>query len=229
MTHVSSGHPPAPTPDAQPRRAPGGGFYRGSLLPRFLGMSESIPSLDAARQRTVEYATGHVLELGSGLGSTLDLYPHEITSLTAVEPNPALNTLLRRRMRHLPFPIDVREGRAEQLPVKDLAFDSVVSTFTLGAVGDLAAALAEVRRVLKPGGRLLLAELGFDEDARQAVRQQRLAGVRSFVSGGYRLIRDLEGDLQAAGLRIQRLETSRLPEFPRLLGTLTEALVMRDP
>ena len=228
MTRVSSGHPQAPTPDAQLRRA-SGGFYRGSLLPRFLGWSESIPSLDAARQRAVEYATGHVLELGSGLGSTLDLYPHEITSLTAVEPNPALNTLLRRRMRHLPFPIDVREGSAERLPVKEAAFDCVVSTFTLGAVGDRASALAEVRRVLKPGGRLLLAELGFDEDTRQARRQQRLAGVRSFFSGGYRLVTDLEADLQTAGLRIQRLEFSRLPEFPKLLGTLAEALAVREP
>ena len=94
------------------------GFYRSRILPQILDLSERMPGVEAARQRAVEYAGGHVLEIGSGLGSTLMYYSGEITSLTTVDPNPALNARARRRLRHVPFPVDVREGRGEILDVK---------------------------------------------------------------------------------------------------------------
>ena len=225
MPPISPSQPSTRAPEALARNAQGG-FYRAVLLPRFYDWSESNPELDAARQRTVEYATGHVLELGSGVGSTLDLYPHEITSLTTVDPNRALNARLRRRMRHLPFPTDVREGVAEHLPVRSSAFDTVVSTFALGAVDDLPATLAEVRRVLKPGGRLLLAELTLDEDPAAARRQQRWSLLRGFLSGGYRLALPPIEALEAAGMVLQKLETRRLERRGWLLGTLFEALLL---
>ena len=225
MPPTSPSQTTARPPDAYPRRTPGG-FYRSVLLPRIYGWSEANLELDAARQRTVEYATGHVIEFGSGLGSTLDLYPHEITSLTTVDPNRALNARLRRRMRHLPFPTDVREGVAEHLPVRSAAFDTVVSTFALGAVEDLDATLIEIRRVLKPGGRLLLAELALDEDPMAARRQQRWSFLRNFLSGGYRLANPPTEALEVAGLRLQRMEMRRLEQHGWLLGTLFEALVV---
>lgn len=227
MPPASSSQTSTRSPEPRQRRA-ASGFYRSVLLPRLYDWSESNPELDAARQRTVEYATGHVLEFGSGLGATLDLYPHEITSLTTVDPNKALNTRLRRRMRHLPFPTDVREGVAEHLPVRSAAFDTVVSAFALGAVDSLPATLAEVRRVLKPGGRLLLVELALDEDPTEARRQQRWSLLRNFLSGGYRLAHSPTEALEVAGLRPQRLETRRLASHGWLLGTLVEALAVPD-
>ena len=225
MQHPTPNPTPSRSPDPGAGRAPGG-FYRTVLLPTFLEWSETNEELDAARQRTVEYATGHVLELGSGLGSTLDLYSHEITSLTTVDPNRALNARVRRRMRHLPFPTDVREGVAEQLPVKSAAFDTVVCAFSLGAVLDAPAALAEVRRVLKPGGRLLLAELVLDEDPALARRQQRWSMLRNFLSGGYRLGAPPLAAVEAAGMTLQRVEHRALERRPWLLGTLLEAMAV---
>ena len=228
MTCAAPHQSPTPSTEVRPNLGHRG-FYRGTLLPKFCAWSEANPELDLARQRAVEYATGHVLELGSGIGSTLDLYPHEITSLTTVDPNPALNARLRRRMRHLPFPTDVREGVAEQLPVKSAAFDTVVSVFALGAVDDLTGALGEIRRVLKPGGRLLVAELAFDADPVVARRQQRLTAVRAFLGGGYRLLGTLAPELEAAGLHAQRLDVRSLARHAGLLGTLLEALAVRAP
>ena len=228
MQHAS----PNPTPSRLPERPPAhtsGGFYRRVLLPAFLEWSETNAELDAARQRTVEYATGHVLELGSGLGSTLDLYSHDITSLTTVDPNRALNARVRRRLRHLPFPTDVREGVAEQLPVKSATFDTVVCAFCLGAVVDATAALAEVRRVLKPGGRLLLAELVLDEDPALARRQQRWSMLRNFLSGGYRLGAPPIEAIEAAGMTPQRVELRALERHQGLLGTLVEIMALLSP
>lgn len=205
------------------------GIYQSTLLPVFYDWSERLPELDAARQRAVEYANGHVLEVGTGPGSTLDFYPPEITSLTAIDPDPGMNARLRRRMRHLPFPVDCREGCAERLPAKDAAYDCVVSVFTLGLLANPEQALAEFRRVLKPGGRLLLAELTVDEESPAATTwQRRLALPRRFLSGGYRLVSDPEAALLAADLAPRGLARRRLERFPRLLGTLVEGMATRE-
>ena len=203
-------------------------FYRTAVLPRLLDFSEGLSGFEAARQRTVEFATGHVLEIGSGVGSTLAFYSREITSLTTVDPNPVLNARVRRRLRHLAFPVDVREGRCEQLPVKDAAFDCVVSAFALGCVEHLEQAAAEIFRVLKPGGRFYFVEMGLSSDPRMARWQWRLRGLQSLLIAGCKLDRPLEAALTGAGLQLKRLEGVRLDAVPRVLGYAYEGCAVRD-
>ncbi|MSQ67540.1 MAG: class I SAM-dependent methyltransferase [Gammaproteobacteria bacterium] len=205
------------------------GFYRATVLPRLLDFSEGLAGFAAARQRTVECATGHVLEIGSGVGSSLALYSREITSLTTVDPNPVLNARVRRRLRHLAFPVDVREGRAERLPVKDAAFDCVVSTFTLGCTEQLELAAAEIYRVLKPGGRFYFVEIGLSSDPRMARWQWRLRGLQSLLAAGCKLDRPLEGALAGAGLHLKRLDALWLDGLPRVLACAYEGFAVRDP
>ena len=204
------------------------GFYRSRILPQILDLSERMPGVEAARQRAVEYAGGHVLEIGSGLGSTLMYYSGEITSLTTVDPNPALNARARRRLRHVPFPVDVREGRGENLPVKDAAFDCVVSTFTLCCVDNLDRVAAEIYRVLKPGGRFHFVEIGLSEDPSEARWQRRLSRLQRVFVDGCRLDMALGAALTGAGLAVKRLEMTRLERLPRPLGCAWEGLAVRE-
>ena len=211
-----------------PRPHPGTtGFYRTRVLPRLLDWSERLPGFEAARQRAVEYVGGHVLEIGSGIGSTLMFYSGEITSLTTVDPNPVLNARARRRLRQVPFPVDVREGRAESLPVKDASYDCVVSTFALCCVDNLDAVAAEIFRVLKPGGRFNFVEIGLSPDPAEARWQRRLNGLQRLLVDGCRLDLSIETALTGAGLGIKRLEMTRLEGLPKPLGCAYEGMASR--
>jgi ubiquinone/menaquinone biosynthesis C-methylase UbiE len=205
------------------------GFFRAHVLPQLLGFGERLSSMEQARCRAVEYANGHVLELGVGLGATLPLYHQEITSLTTIDPNPRFNTQLRRRLRHLPFPVDVRDGRAEQLPLKDNTFDSVVTTFALCCVSDLGRVAQEIHRVLKPGGRLFFAEPGPSRDPDVARWQRRLAPLQRLVIDGCRADRPIDGELLAAGFVLTRLDVNYLAGLPKSLGCIYEGMASKAP
>lgn len=203
------------------------GFYRAYVLPQLLGFSERLVSMELVRQRTVEYATGHVLEIGIGLGATLPFYHQDITSLTTVDPNARFNVRLRRRLRHLPFPVDVREGHGEALPLKEGTFDCVVTTFALCCVGDLERVLAEIARVLKPGGRMLFAEPGPSRDEAVLKWQRRVARLQHYFIDGCRTDRDVEAALLTGGFDVKRLDVTYLEGLPKALACIYEGLAVK--
>ena len=203
------------------------GFYRAYVLPQLLGFSERVASMELVRQRTVEYATGHVLEIGIGLGSTLPFYHEDITSLTTVDPNSRFNAQIRRRLRHLPFPIDVREGHGEALPLKDRTFDCVVTSFALCCTGDLEEVVREISRVLKPGGRLLFAEPGPSREESVLKWQRRVARLQRWIGDGCRADREIDVALLAAGFEIKRLEMTYLEGLPKALACIYEGLATK--
>ena len=202
-------------------------FYQERVLPGLWRYSERIGALDATRQRVVECAAGHVLEIGVGVGSTFFHYPGTIVSLTTVDPNPACNARLRQRLRHLAFPVDVRLGRGERLPVRDASFDCAISAFALGAVEEPERAVAELFRVLKPGGRVLFAEQGPSADPAVLRRQQRLDRVQRVLCGGNRLLLKVDDLLVAGGFALARRETSYLGGMPRALGCVYEGAALK--
>lgn len=203
------------------------GFYRAYVLPQLLGFSEHVASMELVRQRCVEYATGHVLEIGVGLGATLPFYHQDITSLTTVDPNARFNARLRRRLRHLPFPVDVREGQGEVLPLKDCTFDCVVTSFALCCVGDLERVIAEIARVLKPGGRLLFAEPGPSREEAVLKWQRRVARLQRLFIDGCRTDREVDAALLAAGFELKRLDVTYLDGLPRALACVYEGMAVK--
>lgn len=203
------------------------GFYRAYVLPQLLGFSERVTSMERVRQRTVEYATGHVLEIGIGLGATLPFYHQDITSLTTVDPNARFNARLRRRLRHLPFPVDVREGYGEALPLKDCTFDCVVTNFALCCVGDLECVVTEIARVLKPGGRLLFAEPGPSREEAVLKWQRRVARLQRFFIDGCRTDREVDAALFAVGFEVKRLDLTYLEGLPRALACVYEGMAVK--
>jgi len=173
------------------------------------------------RRQVVEPATGKVLEIGFGTGLNLPYYRPAVTSLTLVDRERLLPRRVKRRMdacraRH----VVTAQTTAERLPFETATFDCVISTFTLCSVDDVAAALAELRRVLKPGRRFYFAEHGRSDSSSLARWQDRLNGVQRWLACGCNLNRPIERLIREAGLVIESLDRSPLAGAPRLVGEM---------
>ncbi len=179
------------------------------------------------RARLLSPASGRVLEVGAGSGTNFGHYPPSVTEVVAVEPEPRLCALAAAAAAVAPVPVRVVDGSADALPSDDGAFDVVVASLVLCSVPSQAVALAEVRRVLRPGGRLLFWEHVRGDGG--LVRTQRVldATVWPFFAGGCHTGRDTVAVIEAAGFTIERLERFDFPELavnlnptrPQVLGT----------
>jgi len=169
------------------------------------------------RSRVVGAATGRVLEIGAGTGAN---FPHygAAESVVATDPDPFMLRRAQRRASGLALDIEIRQCPAEDLPFPDESFDTVISTLTLCTVGDQAAALAEIKRVLRPGGTL-----GFVEHVRANGRlhvcvQDALTPAWRWFGAGCHPNRDTGAGIKAAGLRITELERRAAPLVPLIAG-----------
>jgi ubiquinone/menaquinone biosynthesis C-methylase UbiE len=147
-------------------------------------------------------ATGDVLEIAIGTGLNLDHYPPEIT-LTGVEQSPAMPNIARARAARHPLQVDLREGDAHHLDYLDGSFDTVVCTFSLCEIPDVDKAIAEMYRVLRPGGKLLLADHVASTSLPLRVFQ-RLLELITIPLGGEHFLRRPSERLPAAGFRIEQ-------------------------
>jgi ubiquinone/menaquinone biosynthesis C-methylase UbiE len=165
------------------------------------------------RDKLLAGLTGSVLEAGAGSGLNFAHYPPTVTRVLAVEPEPHLRELAERAARPAAMAITVANGTAELLPADDGSFDAVVASLMLCSVPDPAVALAEMRRVLRPGGELRFMEHVSAESPGQR-RIQRLADATFWPAcfGGCHASRDSVASIAAAGFRITEVARYRLPE-----------------
>jgi len=176
------------------------------------------------RRELLAGLAGRGLEIGIGTGASLDFYPETVASLDAIEPEPALRAVAERAARDVRFPVTVTGGTAEATGQPDAAFDFAVCSLVLCSVEDQAAALAEIRRVLKPGGELRFYEhVAADHSLTRSVqRGLDRSGVWPAVSGGCHLARDTAATIADAGFDVTLLRrfTSGPPSVgvPFLLG-----------
>jgi ubiquinone/menaquinone biosynthesis C-methylase UbiE len=191
-------------------------FYDRYLLPPCIDFVMRVAQPEHLRREVLSAARGDVLEIGVGSGLNLPHYPQGITSIVGVDPSARLlqlaerGALLRRDASRGAGP-GVTPGlllaSAEHLPFPSPRFDTVVSTWTLCSIPDHAAALAEVRRVLRPGGRLVFIEHGLAPDASVGRWQARLTPWWKPLSGGCHLDRRIDGMIADAGFRFASLDT----------------------
>jgi ubiquinone/menaquinone biosynthesis C-methylase UbiE len=194
-------------------------FYERHVLPRFLGCACGSSPIMKQRAKIVPLATGRVLELGIGMGLNLGYYdPDRVESVIGVDPSPELRALAEAAPRHPQLAVSVAPGTAEALPFDADRFDTVVCTFTLCSVQAPQAALAETRRVLKPGGQLLFCEHGLAPDPGVALWQRRVEPVWKRLAGGCHLTRPVAAAIGNAGFALERVETMYLPRTPRIAG-----------
>jgi SAM-dependent methyltransferase len=186
------------------------------------------PRMDARgatehRRRLVEAAYGAVVEIGAGYGATFSFYPAAVSGVLALEPDPTLRGLALAAASTAPVPVTVKDGVAEALPAADASVDVVVSSLVLCSVADQSVALAEVVRVLRPGGLLLFYEHVRSAHRALGVAEDLFTPLWSRVAGGCHPNRDTAAVIAGAGLTVQGLERfgfSALPGNPRLAHVL---------
>ena len=168
------------------------------------------------RRRLLAGLSGRILEVGAGNGLNFPHYPAAVTEVLAVEPEPYLRRLALAAARQAPVPIRVVAGTAEALPAPDGAVDAVVASLVLCTVADPDQALAEVRRVLRPGGTLRFYEHVRATDSRLAGWQDRLERPWGWLVGGCHPNRDTVAAITAAGFRVLELDRFDLAAMPAL-------------
>jgi ubiquinone/menaquinone biosynthesis C-methylase UbiE len=194
-------------------------IYSRYIGPKLVSCLCSMDDITAERERIIPLASGVVLEIGMGPGLNLPLYnPLAVTKVIGVDPNDAFLHLGTTRHRNSRVPLEIVRAPAEVLPLSDDTIDTAVITYTLCSVDNPEQALGEVRRVLKPGGRVLFLEHGLSPEEDVARWQHRLNPVWRSLSVGCNLTRPVAELLQRTGFSIQDMEEYYLGGAPRVLG-----------
>src|SRR5262249_16987452 len=163
--------------------------------------------LEPYRRRVVPRAKGRVLEIGVGSGINFQFYPHEAGHLIGVDPSRKLLTMARSAINTAPSNVELVEGSAEALPFEDQSLDTIVTTWTLCSIPDVKRALGEMRRVLRPSGRLLFVEHGRAAEENISRWQHRLTPLWKRFAGGCHLDRPIDELIKSSGFEIERLNT----------------------
>jgi ubiquinone/menaquinone biosynthesis C-methylase UbiE len=183
------------------------GFYQDQIVPLLINASMRQKNLAAYRNRVVSAAEGRVLEIGIGSGLNLPFYSSNAHQVIGLDPSPKLLAMARRASRSDSRSVELIEGSAESVPLEDASADTVVTTWTLCSIPDAPRALRDMRRVLRPGGRLLFVEHGRAPDPKVVWWQDRLTPVWKRVGGGCHLNRAIGTLIEDAGFQLDRLET----------------------
>ncbi len=188
------------------------GLYNKYILPKVIDRAcKQNPSM-RQREKIIPLATGNVLEIGIGSGLNLPYYDNtEVNQLLAIDPSLELWKKNRIDPKDLPFDFEFVKAFAENIPSDNNSFDTVVITFTLCSITDPNKAFEEIRRVLKPNGKLVFCEHGKAPDKAIEKWQNFINPVWKRFGGGCNLNRDIPLIIENNGLKINSLETMYLP------------------
>jgi ubiquinone/menaquinone biosynthesis C-methylase UbiE len=200
------------------REAVATGFYGERILPWIINAACGMKSADPLRQRVCQGLEGDVVEIGFGSGLNVAFYPSAVSRVAAVEPSAVAWRLARKRLSATEIPVQWSGTDGQALPFPDDSYDAAISTWTLCTIGDVAAALREVRRVLKPGRTLHFVEHGLAPDERVRRWQRRLEPIQKKAFGGCHLTRPVVDLLVEAGFTISELDVFYEKGAPKSLG-----------
>lgn len=194
------------------------GFYRRRIVPILIRGAMKHREMMRMRAQVVPAARGRVLEIGIGSGLNLPLFGPDVTSVIGIDPSEVLLNSARRAARDVALNVELVEAEAETLPFDAGDFDTVISTWTLCSIPGVATALGEMRRVLKPGGRLVFVEHGRSSDTGIGRWQDRLNPTWRCIAGGCNINRDIFALVREAGFTIAEQESGYLLKAPKILG-----------
>jgi ubiquinone/menaquinone biosynthesis C-methylase UbiE len=195
------------------------GFYDRHILPRLLNAAMSSKPITYQRKKVVPRAEGRVLEIGFGAGHNLPFYnPSKVSYIWALEPAAEMRARAAGRVAANRIPMEFLDLPGEQIPLPDGEADTVLVTYTLCTIPDVHRALGEMRRVMKPNGRMIFCEHGEAPDAKVKRWQERLTPAWKAIGGGCHPGRAIPLLIREAGFRVEKMETMYLPGTPRFAG-----------
>lgn len=193
-------------------------FYSRVVFPFFCDLSMSASKISDVRRQLLGPVAGDVIELGFGTGLNLAHYSSRVRSVVGIDVNPGMSRRAERRSATAPFTVRREILNGERLPMQDRSFDAAVSTWTLCSIASVGSALAEIRRVLRPEGRLYFAEHGLSPSEHVQRWQRRLNPIQGLLGDGCRLDRDIPALIRSAGFSIVKMHSFDMAGAPRTHG-----------
>ena len=203
---------------------PAMGLWTTHVVPRIANKTLATKEVMEIRARVCAGLSGEVVEIGFGSGLNVGHYPSSVTRVAAVEPSDVGWGLGAERVAEARVPVERSGLDGQQLPFPDDSFDSALSTFTMCTIPDLDAALAELRRVLRPGGALHFVEHGKAPEESVQRWQKRIEPLYSPMAGGCRLSRPIDDLLTGGGFQLEKVERYYAPKDPKPFGYLYEGV-----
>lgn len=201
-------------------------FWDREVVPRMVDKACGMRAIRALRARVAQGLRGEVVEIGFGSGLNLPHLPASVERVLAVDPALVGRRLAARRLAATPVPVDFVGLDGEHLPLGDATVDAALSTFTMCTIPDVAQALREVHRVLRPGGELHFLEHGLSPEHSVARWQHRLTPIQRRVAGGCHLDRPIDELVAASGFEVAALQTYYL-KGPKAVGYLYEGVARK--
>lgn len=187
-------------------------LYDRYVLPYLIDVACGMKALHRQRQKVVPLAHGHVLEIGIGTGLNMRHYDRQkVLQLTGLDPAVHMHHLARKRIQKAGLSVNLLALSANTIPLDDHSIDTIVMTYTLCTIPDPVPALQEMRRVLKPGGKLLFVEHGLAPDESVRKTQNRVQPIWGPLAGGCHLNRNIPELLTQAGFKTEQLEQMYVP------------------
>jgi ubiquinone/menaquinone biosynthesis C-methylase UbiE len=195
------------------------GFYDKYILPRFIGAACGTKPVLKQREKVVPHAEGRVLEVGMGTGHNLSFYdPDKVEMVFGLEPAADMIKHAKPLAEKVPFDVEFIDLPGEEIPLDDNSVDTVLLTYTLCTIPETLKAMENMRRVLKPGGKLIFSEHGRAPDAAVEKWQNRLNGIWGKIAGGCNINRDIPTLIEEGGFKITELDQMYVPSTPKILG-----------
>ena len=194
-------------------------FYDKYILPHFLNCACGTKPIQYQREKVVPLATGLVLEIGIGSGLNIPFYnTAKVTRVLGLDPSEELNRMARKVADEKGLAVEFILGGAEAIALPDNHVDTVLVTYTMCTIPQVAEANKEINRVLKPKGKLIFCEHGMAPDANVSKWQNRIDPYWGKIAGGCHLNRNIPALISAAGFKIESMEQMYLPSTPKFAG-----------
>ena len=194
-------------------------FYDDKILPHVIHLACGTKPVLKQREKIVPQAEGRILEIGMGSGINIAYYnPDKVVKLWGLEPSAGMREKAKKRVDAAPFDLEWLDLPGEEIPLDDNSVDTVVLTYTLCTIPDWLAAVKQMRRVLRPGGKLLFSEHGRAPDVAVRKWQDRIDPLWGKIAGGCHLNRDIPRLLTVGGFEIKEMDTMYVPSTPKVAG-----------
>jgi len=195
------------------------GWYAEHILPHLINCACGAKPVRKQREKVVPNAEGRILEVGIGSGLNIEFYdPNKVEMVWGLEPSHGMRKRARQSVAAAPCTIEWLDLPSEEIPLDDNSADSIVMTYTLCTIPDWKTALRQMRRVLKPEGKLLFSEHGAAPDANVRRWQDRITPVWKKIGGGCHLNREIPMMITEGGFNLGQLESMYVPSTPKVAG-----------